>query len=177
MNLLYTPRDIAAFLNFSNFTQSDERLVLNDIWEDNALIQSEYRKNKALFKRHVYAELSKYGGGFDIGELKMLSQGTELEFSVENETYEQAVILRNLKTIKLGLNYTDIYIHQFEIKFRNLLKAFGYKRRSAKLVENIKTTLSALELKTYSKENLLCDIANINLDDIIMIRLAFNPHS
>jgi len=171
MNLLYTPHDIAVFLIFSNFTQSDERFVLNDIWKnENALIEYKYRQNEVLLRRHVYTELSKLDGTLNLDELKILLQGMDVELSIESETYEQCIIESYFKVIKLELKY--VYgLKQFKIKLRNLLKDFGYKRRSAKLVKSIKNTLRVLGLKTYSKKRVLCDIANINIDDMIMIRL------
>jgi len=58
-----------------------------------------------------------------------------------------------------------------KIKLRRLLNVFGYKRRSAQLVDGIHRTLGALKLKTYLRGYTPCDVADIGIDRMVMIRL------
>ena len=61
MKYLYTPYDLAVFLIVSDFLQSYERKVLSEIWDnDKETIPFKYRRDKYLFIRQVYFELSTF---------------------------------------------------------------------------------------------------------------------
>jgi hypothetical protein len=171
----YTAHDIAIFLLVSNFTQSDERAVIRAIWEDNKLsIPAEYRQDYSLFRRHINLELSKHDGALsDIDELNMLMRDAGRSFNVDGDINEQGiqgVIESYFKIIKLSLIYIEGKEYR-KIKLRSLLKKFGYKRRSTQLVDYTQRTLMELGLKTYLKGYTPCDISEIGIDDMVMIRL------
>ena len=172
MRCIYTPYDIAIFFTASDFEQRKERSILHNIWKnDNALVPDIYRTDEVLFRRRVYAELSKFDGTpNDLDELNLLMRDMGESFYIKSESMEQDIIESYFKIIKLELKYIPNLNHR-KVKLRRLLKRFNYKRRSVKLVTNIKQTLSTLELKTYLKDYVLCDIADISIDDMIMIRL------
>lgn len=172
MKYLFTPQDIAVFALASDFTQSDERDVIRDIWEnDKPSIPAKYRQDYPLFRRHINLELSKYDGALsDVDELNILMCDTEHAFYVDGSINEQGIIESYFKIIKLGLTYVEGKDYR-KIKLRRLLRQFGYKRRSAQLVEYIQRTLVALGLKTYLKGYAPCNIAEIGIDDMVMIRL------
>jgi len=170
--MTYTPRDIAVFLTASDFTHREERAVLHSIWKnDNAFISLTLRKNVIQFRREVYAELSKIDiTPADIDELNLLMRDTEVSFYTEKESAAQDVIESYFKIIKLELLYIpDLKCRK--IKLRRLLKRFNYKRRSVKLVANIRRTLNTLELKTYLRGYVPCDITDVSINDMIMFRL------
>jgi len=173
--LFYTPLDIAIFLFVSNFAQSEEREVIQGIWEKEIKsIQTEYRMSKILFKRHIYFELAKLDdarNGFnEINELDILLKDTGQTFDISSIINEQEIIEHYFKTIKLELTYNKRNSYR-KIKLRQLLKQFGYKRRSAKLVDDMRHVINTLGLKTYLKNRILCDIGEISIDDMIMLRL------
>lgn len=172
MKYLYTPYDVAIFLIISNFTQSDERAVLRDIWEnDRDSISVKYRKDEVFFRRHVHLELSKYDGTLDeLDELNLLMRDTSHMLYIDGVLNEQGVVEEYFKIIKLELVYSKGKDYR-KIKLRRLLKAFGYKRRSTKLVDGIRRTLDKLELKTYLRGYVPCDIAEIGIDDTVIIRV------
>lgn len=173
MSLLYTPQDIAVFLIASNFTQSDERRIIASVWENKKQqIARCYQRDFLLFRRHILNEISLMDGGrSEIDELNILMRDSDHQFIVENISKQQGIIESYFKTIKLGLRYVEGRKYR-KIKLRRLLRKFGYKRRSAQLVAHIKWTLSALELKTYLRGYVPCDIAKINIDDVVIIRLV-----
>ncbi|MCL2120893.1 MAG: hypothetical protein FWH28_01410 [Clostridiales bacterium] len=172
MKYLYTPYDIAVYFIVSDFNQSYERVVLNSIWENEAnLLQAKYRTDKILFKRDVYYELSKFDGSLDgIDELNLLMSDTDHALSLDGTINEQGIIESYFKIMKLELTYVPNREYR-KIKLRTLLKCFGYKRRSPQLVENIQRSLETLRLETYLKGYVPCNIAEIDIDDIVMIRL------
>ena len=170
MKYLYTPYDIAVFFFAADFTKSIERAVLHDIWK-NGNLPDKYRKDESLFRRHVYHDLSKFDGSLDdVDELNLLTRDTEHAFCIDGAVNEQGIVESYFKVIKLELTYLKGKDFR-KIKLRSLLKQFGYKKRSAQLVAGIQHILDALELKTYLKGYVSCDIAEIDIDDTLMIRL------
>jgi len=172
MKYLYTPQDIAVFALVSDFTQSDERYIIRDIWEnDKRSISAKYRQDFNLFQRHIQLELSKIDGALsDIDELNILMRDTEHTFCIDGSINEYGIIESCFKIIKLELTYVEGKDYR-KIKLRRLLKKFGYKRRSSQLIEHIQRTLTALGLKTFLKGHVPCNIEEINIDDMVMIRL------
>ena len=57
---------------------------------------------------------------------------------------------------------------------RTLLKEFNYKRRYPIFINRFKKSMKALGLISYLKDMELYDINEVNLDDMIMIRLKTN---
>ena len=173
MKYLFTPYDIAVFFLASDFTQSYERTVLRCIWENNkGALPAKYRKDEALFRRHIFFELSIFDGSLDdLDELNLLMRDTDNAFHIDGTINEQGVIESYFKIIKLELMYVPDKDYS-KIKLRRLLKVFGYKRRSAQLADSIRRTLGALKLKTYLHGYVPCDIAEIGIDDMVMIRLS-----
>ena len=172
MKYLYTPYDIAVFFLVSDFKQSHERVVLHDIWENGKdSIAAKYRKDEVLFRRRAYFELSKFDGSLDdLDELNILMHDTDHSLCIDGTIDEQGIIESYFKIVKLGLTYIPNKDYS-KIKLRRLLKGFGYKRRSAQLVGGIRRTLDALKLKTYLRDYIPCDISEIGMDDMVMIRL------
>ena len=172
MKYLYTPYDIAVFFFVSDFPQSYERTVLHEIWEGNkGLIPAKYRIDETMFRRHIFFELSKFDGSLDdLDELNLLLRDTERSLLIDGTINEQGVIESYFKIIKLRLTYVSGRSY-CKIKLRTLLRSFGYKRRSPQLVVGIQRTLRALELKTYLRDYVECNIAEIGIDDMVMIRL------
>ena len=173
MKYLYTPYDIAVFFVVSDFTRSYEQAVLRNLWEnDTSSLPAKYRKDKTLFRRHINFELSKFDGSLDdLDELNILMSDTESPFSLDGGINEQDIIESYFKIVKLELSYVPNRDYS-KIKLRTLLKAFGYKRRSSQLVANIQRTLKTLQLKTYLKGYERCNIAEISIDAMVMIRLS-----
>lgn len=175
MKYLYTPHDIAVFFVASDFTISYERNVLRAIWvNEKDSIPAKYREDEMYFRRVVFFELSKLTGFLDdVDELNLLMRDTDHAFCVDGTINEQGIIESYFKIIKLKLTYAPNKEY-CKIKLRRLLKVFGYKRRSVHLVKGIQRTLNALKLKTYLRGYLPCDIADIGIDDMIMIRLSYS---
>lgn len=61
-----------------------------------------------------------------------------------------------------GKNYS-------RIKLRTLLSAYGYKRRSKFFIDYVKKCLAFYKIQTFWRGE-ICDVAEINLDDMITFR-------
>ncbi|MCL2487102.1 MAG: hypothetical protein FWE80_00275 [Oscillospiraceae bacterium] len=75
--------------------------------------------------------------------------------------------------VKQGKNSRPLYPHQREAigelnrMNQRLLKHFGYKRRSPVLVQQITAAMTALSLTPYLKGYKPCDVAAIDIDDMV----------
>lgn len=171
MKYLYTPYDIATFCIYANFTSSDERVIIRNICENNtAAIPAKYRNNINHYIREIRLErfkLEEMHGEFD--ELNLLMSDTEHAYCIDGGLNERGIIESYFKIVKLSLTHIEGCDFK-KIKLRRLLKVFGYSRRSPQLVACIKRTLSALKLNTYLKGYVPCDICEIDIDDVVMIR-------
>lgn len=171
MKYLFTPTDLTVYFLISDFTVSEEKGILESLWEQqNSAILPEHRTNKKLFRRSVYKDLSKYDCTPDeLDELNLLMQDMDYCY-IDGSVNEQGVIESFFKIIKLQLTYTPDKEYR-KIKLRTLIGRFGYKRRSPKLIVYIDEALKSLGLVTYLKGYSPCNIEEIKLDDTVIIRL------
>jgi len=170
MNFTYTPNDIAVFLRIANFPLSDEQMVLHNLWTEQKHISKEYRLDEAAFRRKVRLEMTAYDLRDDMDELDLIMRDVDPDYIQSNPTFAQDYVLQYFKIIRLELLYIEGRDY-CKIKLRRLLKSFGYKRRSQALVENINHALTLLSLTPYLKGYVPCEIASIDIDNMIMIRI------
>lgn len=171
---LYTPQDIALFLDYCNFKLSDEKFLKENLWDNrNKVIEPRYRKNKYKFFKAISLCRERYEALDYENEVEVINRilkeiGSSYEITeVEKDSnYIEAFF----RFIKLRLIYIKGCTH-VRIKLRTLLRNFGYKRRSEAITKNIKRTMKALGLKCYLKDHEPCDIGEVKLDDILVIRL------
>jgi hypothetical protein len=167
----YTPSDLAVYFLISDFAVSDERQIINFLWErQQSAILPEYRTSIRFFRNSVYNKISEYDCTLDeIDELNLLMQDMDYSFTDE-DFIEQGIIESFFKIIRLQLTYTPNKEYR-KIKLRTLIGRFGYKRRSAILIDYIDEALKTLGLVTYLRGYVPCNIAEIKLDDTVIIRL------
>ncbi len=163
------PQDIAVYLFLENVSHKRENEILSDLFENyNHMIIWDYRKDYLLFKQSVMNLICIYeldDREYQETELILL-EVAQTEFDIEKEI---DCFGAYFKLIWLQLMYSGISYRK--IKLRNLLRDFGYKRRTAQFINSINNTLNALKLKTYLRAYEECDICNAGLDDMIIIRL------
>lgn len=169
---LYTPYDIALFFKWADFTRSDEVSVRNCIWEDGN-IAAKYRFNMKLFIRDIERCLEQMDNANyfnEAGSINNVLSDIGSNFTIENVIDEEATIDSFFRIIKLKISYCE-GISYVRIKIRTLLREFNYKRRHPVFVEKLKKSMKALGLVTYLRGLELCDIGEVNIDDMIIIRL------
>ena len=173
---LFTPLDIALFFDYANFTLSDEKYIRDDIWENrHEILDFKYRDNKYKFIKQInnYIQMidSNYLDEFDAINRTLSDMGSNYEFGnyEEDENYIEAYF----RLIKLKLSYIE-GCNYIRLKLRTLLKSFGYKRRTEKLVLSINRSLEKLKLECSLKRREKCNLGEIDLDDMIIIRLKEN---
>lgn len=169
---LYTPYDIAIFFMWADFTRSDELNVRSMIWEDGN-INAKYRANERMFVRDIERCLEQIQSTSYFNEAQSINNvlaDIGSNFTIENVIDEESTIDSFFRIIKLKLTYCE-GVSYVRLKVRTLLREFNYKRRHSIFVEKLKKSMRALGLTTYLKGFELCDIGQVNIDDMIMIRL------
>lgn len=167
----FIPKDIAGYFISADLTHKQQNEILTDIFENhNSSIVFPYRNDFGLLRRTVADLIIKYeldNATIDEVQVIMWEMG-EYGSILDKENYDR--LGAYFKLIKLQLMYSDISFKK--IKLRTLLKDFGYKRRTADLVSRINRAFSALGLVTYLKNRNQCNIGQVKLDDMIIIRLC-----
>lgn len=166
---LFTPADVAAYILTQNMTNSRTNAVIQDLFYNrhNQIVEK-YRSDYVKFKRSIYEFVNIY---------EMNAQEySEVEFIMnevnQTEIYQDECsdyFAAYFRLIKLKLLYSNV--KYCKIKLRTLLRDFGYQRRTRGLMQNIKSILKELKLVTYLRAYQRCDISEIKLDDMVMIRL------
>ena len=170
---LFTPLDIALFFNYSDFTLSDEKYIRDDIWENRyEVLEPKYRNNKYKFIKKVNSYIQmlddNYLDEFEAINRTLSELGSNYEFGGYDE--DDNYIESYFRLIKLKLSYLEDCDY-VRIKLRTLLRNFGYKRRTEKLVLSINRSVKKLKLECSLRGREACNIGEISLDDMIIIRL------
>lgn len=169
----YTINEIAIYIKQNDFKHSEEVSILNKIWnEENEYWKEQYDYNRKKFFRSVYKQIYSMNTLNYEEEVKFINKILKENKSIymlDNNKEEKTIELF-LKVIKLNLMYTP-KVNYKKIKLRTLLKEFGYKKRSAKFVNSVNRTLNNLGLEIYLKKYNKCNIDDIKIDDVIIIRL------
>ena len=85
----------------------------------------------------------------------------------EMEFYELEFYLKRMRIVILYHGKQD-YVR---VKLKTLLRAYGYQRRSAKLMAFLKQGMERYGLVSFLRGNQRCDIKEIRLDDMISFRV------
>ena len=85
----------------------------------------------------------------------------------EMEFYELEFYLKRMRIVILYHGKQD-YVR---VKLKTLLRAYGYQRRSAKLMAFLKQGMERYGLVSFLRGNQRCDIEEIRLDDMISFRV------
>lgn len=164
----FTPYDIANYLLIANLSHSSENDVIDDFFDNhNHEIISKFRSNDESFRNKVHDIIIQNtvpDNDYDEYQLIKGELGLDNTECVTRDPYGNY-----FKLIKLQLLYSNIDYRK--IKLTSLLNAFNHKRRSATIIDGMKKALNALGLKTYLKDYESCDIADINVNQMIMIRM------
>jgi len=116
-------------------------------------------------------EINKLDGNIDcVDEINYILRELGSKYLLSNQEFEQDVIASYFNVIKLQLLLTPGKKY-CRIKLRTIIRSFGYKRRTASLVEYMNKTISALGLKTYMRGGEHCNIRDVSLDQVIIVRL------
>ena len=165
-----TPDDVAVYLFLENTSHQRENEILWDLFENHKThIPTEYRSTYLQFKQSVMNLLNIYeldAVSYDEAALILMeTEHTALYSEGESDCFDAYFKLIWLQLMYSGITYR-------KVKLRKLLRDFGYKRRSEKLINCIQQAMDNLNLKVYLRDYIPCNIHNIDIDDMIIIRLV-----
>ncbi len=166
----FTPQDIAGYILIEDLPHRRQNEIIYDLFHNhNSSVVHPFCKMYSQLKAAVSDLLIQYDldiNTLNEAELILLElTKTGLNIRDNNADYFGAYF----KLIKLQLMYSGITYRK--IKLRTLLKDFGYKRRTAALIDSMNRTLHALGLSSYLKNREPCNLRDINIDDMVIIRL------
>ena len=171
---LYIPQDIALYFSISDFTLSDEKKIRDDLWERrDRVLAPKYRKDKYYFIKQIAELRIQYEDNDLHNEVQVINKVLKeigSSYELGEKAFDENRIEAFFRFVKLRLTYTANCSY-VRLKLRTLLREFGYKRRTAGLVCDTNRSMKALKLESYLRNYERCDIGDIKLDDMIMVRL------
>ena len=109
----------------------------------------------------IARELQEINAKNDLNLLRAKQALFEMEF------YELEFYLKRMRIVILYHGKQN-YVR---VKLKTLLRAYGYQRRSAKLMTFLKQGMERYGLVSFLRGNQRCDIKEIRLDDMISFRV------
>lgn len=172
MKYLCTAFDVAVYIKTANLPIKQEYAILDSMWERREeLIAEKYKTEKKQFINLIRNEINKLDGSLDcVDEINYILREMGSKYLLCDQEFEQDVITSYFKVIKLQLILTPGK-NYCRIKLRTIIRSFGYKRRTASLVEYMNRTINALGLMIYVRGRVHCSISDISLDQVIIVRL------
>ncbi|WP_302494078.1 hypothetical protein [uncultured Ruminococcus sp.] len=99
----------------------------------------------------------------------MISVGAEIAESQYISNFSNIDLFFKSLRIRIIFDNKKGYVR---IKFRTLLRQYGYRRRSERLVDYINTCIDFYRLKPYLHGGVECDIRTVDIDEMIIFKLA-----
>lgn len=175
-NLYYSPFDLAVIISSMNFGLQKENELINFIWKNEQdFIQPEYRNSKRKFVLNIYYWTNYLNNKADIDlefpavKNDMISVGAEIAESQYISNFSNLDLFFKSLRIRIIFGNKKGYVR---IKFRTLLRQYGYRRRSERLVDYINTCIDFYRLKPYLRGGVECDIRTVDIDEMIIFKLA-----
>lgn len=174
--LLYSARDIAEIINKYDVKLSQSIEMLNAFWNNGLItyLQPEYRDNKMHFVKEVsywcgyFSMPDKFSDEAPLLQKDFLACGIDAQTeNLLNNEYENLEPF--FKELYLRLRFIEKKGYVV-LKLRTLLHQYGYQRRTQGLVAYFKECLYFYHIYTYLRAGEKCDIARINIDDMITFR-------
>ena len=173
--LCYSALDIAVIVSSMQLGCRDESRILDLIWnEEKAFIDSQYRQNRRKFLLDTYHWMQ-YLYDKPIIDREFPAIQKDLAHSNRNFQYEQLTsdfsdLDLFFKSIRIRILYGNgnDYVR---IKLRNLLKQYGYKRRSQLLLQHINRCMLFYHLEATLRGGTPCFIEEVDIDQMLIFRV------
>ncbi|WP_313185080.1 hypothetical protein [Lacrimispora sp.] len=173
---LYSSFDLACIINSMNLgAQETGRLLEELFYKDRFFLEGNYRNDKRRLYLDVHywldylsdkptidAEFPSIQKDFDLFGKKIA------EDSFITEYFDLDLFFKKMRLQLLFLGNQDF----IRMKLRTMLRAYGYKRRSEKLLRYLKDSLLFYHIETYVRGGAGCNISEIGLDEMITFRIC-----
>ena len=172
----YDPVGIAYFIDSRNLgTRSQMELLERIFSEDAAFLRPDCRDDKkrffsdTLYWVNYLVDKVTLDAEYQAIEKDFMSMGAEIsrDSFLLSEYSNVGLFFMNMR---LQIRFTGIqnYVRK---KMRTVLKAYGYKRRTAALMSHMRDCMMFYHIQTYLSGERECDIREISLDDMITFRV------
>ena len=169
--LLYSAFDLACIINNFDLSENISAELIYKLWnEEKNFLQPEYRKNYRKWFLDV-----RYWSNYICDKVTFDKEFPAIQkdcgglLECENFLTDDFDFDLFFKSLRVKILYIGEKNYS-RMKLRTLLSAYGYKRRSKELVAYLKNCLSFYHIQT-SYHGKICDVAEINLDDMITFRV------
>ena len=180
MGLPYAALDVAALLSFRDLGIRAEAALLEKIWaEEQTFLAPDLAKSRRTFLLDV-AYWSLY-----LREKPCIDR----EFPIIQRDAADCGAHLSEESFLSDFSYLDLYFKEVRfrlrffsdcgyvrIKLRTLLKQYGYRRRSAKLLEHLEQCMAFYQLQPYLRGGIPCKLSEISIDEMVVFRLSEEEH-
>ena len=176
MGLPYTALDLAGLLSLRDLGAREEAALLERIWaEEQALLTPDFVKSRRIFLMGVaYWSLYLREKPCIDREFPMIQRdAAECGFQLS-----EAEFLSNFLDLDLYFKEVRFRLRFFSdcgyvrIKLRTLLKRYGYRRRSPKLLDHLEQCMDFYQLRPYLRGAVPCKLSEISVDEMVVFRLC-----
>lgn len=173
--LYYSALDLAVILYSMDLNAREEAILMEKVWVyERGFLYEEYRNNKhhlildVAYWQHYLDNKATIDAEFPAiqNDLRAIGRQTDTDQFVGDDIDLDLFF----KFLRFRILFCGNQSYA-RIKLRTLLKVYGYKRRSTKLMEHIQKCLTFFHLKPYLRGT-LCEIDEISLDDMITFRVS-----
>lgn len=176
--LLYDVPTLARIIINNDLSVSATHNFLIRVWKyDGLFLCLEHRFNKRKFLIDVWDEVNYWQNKKDFDkEISAVNRdfqtiGSDYYYYAEDEYYDLRSYFMELRLRMIFLDNQE-YVR---MKLRTLLHDHGYQRRSAGINEYLKQCMFFYHIESFVRGGELCDIEEIDIDDMITFRVLENP--
>lgn len=176
LNLYYDSFDLACIINSQDIGTRTASIMLEKIWkQDNYYLIPYYRENLRELYLDVYywtnylCDKPVIDKEFPSIQKDFQALGKEVEEEAFVTDYFDIDLFFKMKRVQILYLDGQDYVR---MKLRTLLRAYGYKRRSQTLLKYLHECMLFYHMQTYLQGKEKCDIGEIGLDEMIIIRVV-----
>ncbi len=174
--LLYSSFDLACIINSMDLGVRATGGLLEELfYKDRFFLACNYRNNKRKLYLDVHYWIAYLSDKPTIDrEFPSIQKdfdafgGKINEDAFITEYFDLDLFFKKMRLQLLFLGSQDF----LRMKLRTLLRAYGYKRRSEKLLQYLKDSLLFYHIETFVRGRVECSISEIGLDEMITFRIC-----
>lgn len=173
--LCYSALDVAAIVSSMQLGYRDESRILDLIWEgEKAFLAIPYRTNQRKFILDTYHWIQYF---YDKPLIDREFPAIQQDMAQSNRILQVDQLTSDF--LNLDIFFKSIRIRTLygggndyvRIKLRTLLKQYGYKRRSQRLLQHINRCMLFYHLEVTLRGGIPCAIEDATLDQMLTFRV------
>lgn len=173
LELYYTPEVLAYYINIYNFSEQYKIKLIHRIYHfEKAFIHPKYQNNKKLFIKKIL-DFSDYL--YYKEELDEELESIEKDMNFLGNDFKNKYILSKKPPLNFFFITTRLQLlfnnkKYIRIKLRTLLKNYGYKKKSNKILKHLEKCMYFYHIQAFFN-NEEVDIFEVDIDNMITFRL------